>query len=273
MIRPARVSGFSVGSGRRRRSALTAVLGVAGCALITSAAAAKTALDEASAKDPYERLNRVFFYANGALDFLVIRPAAITFKRTAPRPLREGLANAFSNMGEPTVAINDVLQGHGKAASHTVARFIANSTLGVAGLFDVAAANGLPHHDNDFGITLARRGVSSGPYLIVPVLGPATLRDAFGELGELLIDPFTYLRYPQSTAVGVARGVDIGLDQRAAEDKQIKTMVASATDIYASIRSYYLQDREGQIAGKRTDLQAMPNFDDAAPAPAPGTPK
>jgi phospholipid-binding lipoprotein MlaA len=266
MTGPPRDLRFSVGSGRRRRRALTLALGVAGCALLTSGAAANTALDEARAKDPYERLNRVFFYANGALDFLIIRPAAITFKRVAPRPMREGLANAFSNMGEPTVAINDVLQGHGKAASHTVARFLANSTLGVAGLLDVAAANGLPHHDNDFGITLARGGVRSGPYIIVPVLGPATLRDAFGELGELLIDPFTYLRYPQSTAVGVARGVDIGLDQRAASDKQIKTILASATDVYASIRSYYLQDRESQIAGKHADLQALPTFDDAAPA-------
>ncbi|WP_158912536.1 VacJ family lipoprotein [Caulobacter sp. S45] len=230
-------------------------------------AAAKTALDEASAPDRFEKVNRVVFYANGALDFIVIRPAAMTYKRVTPRPIRTGLRNAFSNMGEPTVAINDVLQGHGKKAVRTVGRFAMNSTVGVAGLFDVAQGAGLKHHDNDFGITLAHHGVRSGPYLFLPVLGPATVRDAAGFAITIGIDPFTYLRFPQSTPVIVSRIVETALDERATEDPEIKAIMAQATDVYASIRSLYLQNREAQISGGKIDPGQLPDFDSSAPDP------
>jgi len=234
---------------------------------------ADTAQDEALAPDPYQKVNRVFFYANGALDFLVIRPVAIGYKRIMPRPIRTGLRNAFSNMGEPTIAMNDIFQGHGKKAVHTVARLAINSTVGLGGLIDVASANGLPHHDNDFGITLAKRGVHSGPYVFLPVIGPGTVRDAVGYLVNIGLDPFTYVRFTGSSQLGYARFVGRGLDERASADKNIKTIMASSTDPYASIRSYYLQNREGQIAGGKVDINALPSFDEgpAKPTPQPQT--
>jgi len=253
------------------RAAILMAAAVAVTGLAAAPAFANTAQDEASAPDPYEKMNRVFFYANGALDFLVIRPVSIGYKRIMPRPIRTGLRNAFSNMGEPTVAMNDIFQGHGKKAVHTVARLAMNSTVGLGGLIDVASVNGLPHHDNDFGITLAKRGVHSGAYLFLPVIGPGTVRDAVGYLVNIGLDPFTYVRFTGSTPLGYARFVGRGLDERASSDKNIKTIMASSTDPYASIRSYYLQNREGQIAGGKVDINALPSFDEG-PAKPQGTP-
>ena len=228
-------------------------------------ASAATAHDEATAPDPFEKLNRVVFYANGALDFLVVRPAAMTYKRLMPRFIRTGLHNAFSNMSEPAILLNDALQGHGKKAAKTLGRFAVNSTVGVGGVFDVASRSGLTHHDNDFGITLARWGVHSGPYIFIPILGPATVRDGVGDLVNIGIDPFTYARFPHSEVVYVGRSVETGLDQRAASDKDIKAITATATDDYASIRSYFLQSREADITGKKADLKTLPDFDDPEP--------
>ncbi|MGC1300813.1 MAG: VacJ family lipoprotein [Caulobacteraceae bacterium] len=259
----------TAGAARIRNRGLLIAGGLASVWLLAGPAIAATATDEATAPDRFEKVNRVVFYANGALDFIVIRPAAMTYKRLAPRPIRTGLRNAFSNMGEPTIALNDALQGHGKKAVRTVGRFAVNSTAGVAGLFDVAHGVGLDHHDNDFGITLARHGVVSGPYLFLPVLGPATVRDAAGYAINIAIDPFTYLRFQQSTAVTVARQVETALNERAEEDPDIKALTASATDIYASIRSGYLQAREAQITGGQIDANHLPDMDDPAPGPKP----
>jgi phospholipid-binding lipoprotein MlaA len=257
------------------RAALFIAASLAALSLNAQSASAATARDEASAPDPFEKINRVFFYANGVLDFLVIRPAASTYKRLTPRPIRTGLHNAFSNMSEPVVLLNDALQGHGKKAIKTFGRFAENSTLGVLGLFDVASQSGLPFHDNDFGITLAHWGVKSGPYIFIPILGPATLRDGFGDLGNIGLSPFTYVRFPHSEAVYVGRTVATGLDQRMASDKDIKTIVATATDDYASIRSYFLQNREADIVGgKKGDITNLPDFGepDAAKPASPGLP-
>ncbi|MHB8286198.1 MAG: MlaA family lipoprotein [Caulobacteraceae bacterium] len=228
-------------------------------------ASAKTATDEATAKDPFEKVNRGLFLANGGLDIVVIRPASMTYKRVMPRLIRTGLHNAFSNMGEPTVAMNDILQGHGKKAVVSIGRLAVNSTVGLGGLLDVASRNGLPHHDNDFGITLAKRGFPAGPYLFLPLLGPATTRDAAGYLLAIGLDPFTYLRFPGSTPIEYGKFVGIAFEQRADADKAIKAITATSTDDYASFRSAYLQNREAQITGGQVDVQSLPTFDDAKP--------
>ena len=249
----------------RMKMGLLLAGGVLALSLTAQSATAATAHDEATAPDPFEKLNRVVFYANGALDFLVIRPAAMTYKRLTPRFIRTGLHNAFTNMSEPTVIMNDALQGHGKKAARTLGRFALNSTAGLGGLLDVAAQSGLKHHDNDFGITLARWGAHSGPYIFIPILGPATVRDAVGALVNIGLDPFTYTRFPHSEIVYVGRSVETGLDQRAASDKDIKAITATATDDYASIRSYFLQSREADITGEKTDIKALPDFGDPEP--------
>lgn len=252
---------------------------VAGCVFLTASGQgvqAKTRLDEANAPDPLSKINRVLFYADGVLDFFLIRPAAMTYRRLTPRPIRTGVWHAMSNLGEPSIAINDLLQGHGVTAAKTVARFIGNTSLGLGGFFDVAARAGLRRHANDGGVTLAKYGVSSGPYIFIPILGPGTARDFVGQIMDIGLNPLTYLHYPQSTAVGTGRTISDGLEDRAAADKQIKIMVATSTDIYASIRSYYLQSRAAQISGGALDINSLPAFDptddEAVKSPTPAPP-
>src|SRR5271170_3569029 len=123
----------------------TALSGIAAAPALAAASA-----NPAVRSDPYEGMNRAFFSFHMFLDRHAFRPLAIGYKRIMPRFIRTGLHNAFSNIGEPVVAINDALQGHGVKAGKTVVRFVGDSTFGLAGLFDVATPVGLPHHDNDF---------------------------------------------------------------------------------------------------------------------------
>jgi len=223
--------------------------------------------------DPLEGANRAFFAFNQCLDHILIRPAAMTYQRVLPNPVRQGLRNAASNLGEPSVAVNDILQGRGSRGLKSAARFAINSTVGVFGLFDLARRAGLSHHPNDFGITLARFGVTAGPYLVIPVAGPNTVRDALGNLADLALNPLAYARYTGDKAVGITSVVSAGLDTRAEADQSLKALEASATDPYASLRSFWLQNREAQITGGKINLDALPDFDaTSAPAAQPSQP-
>jgi len=253
--------------GRAIRTTLLIACGVAVLSLPAGRASAAVQGAETTS-DPFESVNRVFFAVHGFLDVVILRPLAIGYKRIMPRPIRTGLHNAISNLSEPVVAANDILQGHGKKAARTLTRFVGDSTFGIGGLFDVATAAGLPHHGNDFGITLAHYGVKPGPYLFIPLLGPTTVRDGFGSLVDIGLNPLTYARYNGDTEVGAVSVVAGGLDLRAAQDKNLKALEASATDVYASLRSFYLQNRQSAITGGKINLDALPSFDDPGAPPA-----
>jgi phospholipid-binding lipoprotein MlaA len=195
----------------------------------------------------------------------MFRPAAMAYVRLAPAKVRTALHNAVVNLGEPRTAVNDALQGRALRTLKSVVRFGLNTTLGIGGLFDIAGRGGLPAQPNDFGLTLAHLGAPSGPYLFIPLVGPSTLRDALGGLADLGLNPLTYIRYPGDTEIAVGSVVTDGLYQRAAADGDLKAMAATATDLYASYRSYYLQNREAAIAGGRIDLDRLPDFDEDAP--------
>ena len=251
-----------------RRSSLTALA-------LALALAAPAVAQTAGARnpDPYEHWNRKVFAFNQKLDAKVLRPAALTWKRVVPSVIREGLRNALSNLGEPVVFFNDVLQGRADDASITLQRFIVNSTAGMAGVADVAKAYGRPHHDNGFGITLGRYGAGPGPYIYLPVIGPNDGRDLFGSGVDTLLNPRTWIGYSARTATGVADTVAGGLNLRADADADLQTLKASATDEYATLRSLYLQNRQAQIRGEAVDVNALPDFDDpgsTSPA-APGS--
>ena len=225
----------------------------------------------ASLDDPWERTNRRFFAINEVLDRRAFRPGAVFYKHAAPRPIRTALRHAFSNLGEPLVAVNDLLQGRFGLAGRTLSRLAVNTTFGLAGLLDVATPGGLPHHDNGFGLTLGRYGVRSGPYVYLPVLGPSTVRDLAGGGVDVALNPLTWTRYPYDYAVGASSTVLGGLDKRAEADNDLKALKALSTDEYASLRSFYLQNRQAQVTGRQVDVNALPEFDapaDAAPAAA-----
>lgn len=203
--------------------------------------------------DPLEGFNRRMFGLNQTLDRHVFRPAALGYRHVVPKPLRSGIRNFFSNLGEPIVFLNDVLQLKPKRAARTFVRFVINTGVGIGGLFDIAKRKGvdLPHHANSLGDTLALWGVRSGPYLFLPLVGPSDLRDFAGGQVDGLVLP-TVVGHPfDRTAYRLTKTVLTGLDQRAEADADLRALFAGAVDPYATLRSVYLQSRQGEIDGLR----------------------
>lgn len=199
--------------------------------------------------DPLEGFNRRMFRGQQSFDRRFFRPVALGYKHALPRPARSGIRNFFSNLGEPIVFLNYLLQLKPGKAAETFGRFVLNSTLGVGGLFDIAKSPdiNLPHRPNGLGNTLARYGVKSGPYLFLPFVGPTTLRDLAGGQADGLVlplavgSPFDRLEYQ------IPRGVLTGLDRRAEADDDLQALFDGAVDPYATLRSVYLQNRQGEI--------------------------
>jgi phospholipid-binding lipoprotein MlaA len=207
------------------------------------------AADLKPADDPLEGFNRISFEVSMALDKALIRPAAMVYKTVVPKPLRDGARNALSNLGEPLVFLNDLLQGKPERALRTLGRFLLNSVLGLGGLFDIAKEKKfkLPHHPNSLGNTLGFYGIGPGPYVYLPLLGPTTLRDAVGSVQGRIPGAFGINPLDEVDGLGVAATVVGGLDQRAENDFELKTLLDDAIDPYATFRSTWLQDREGEI--------------------------
>lgn len=213
--------------------------------------------------DPLEGFNRTMFDAHQKFDHAVLRPVAMGYKHAVPKPVRSGLRNVLSNLTEPIVFLNDLLQLKPLHALKTLGRFVFNSTLGLGGLLDVAKLPGfkLPHRPNGFGDTLGYYGVKPGPYLFLPFVGPTDLRDLLGGQADGLVlpiavgDPFDRLEYQ------IPKGVVSGLDQRAEADQDLNALFGTAVDPYATLRSVYLQDRAGEIAALkhgRTKVSTSP---------------
>jgi phospholipid-binding lipoprotein MlaA len=198
--------------------------------------------------DPLEGLNRRFYAINQGLDRAIVRPLALGYAKIVPKPVRAGVRHFFTNLTEPIVFLNDLLQIQPKRAVGTLGRFVINTTLGLAGLIDVAKGEKLPHRSNGFGNTLGAYGVKAGPYLYLPILGPSDLRDLGGGAADGLVLP-TLIGSPfNRTDYRIASTVLNGLDQRAEVDSELTTLTNSALDPYATLRSVYLQSRAAAIA-------------------------
>lgn len=213
--------------------------------------------------DSLEGFNRAMFSAWRALDKAAYRPAAMAYKHVAPKPLRTGIRHVLSNIGEPLVFLNFVLQGKPRSASRTLARFVVNSTIGLGGLIDAAKHKSvnLPHRDNSFGSTLALYGVRPGPYIFLPILGPSTVRDLFGSVAQGLVLPMAVGKPFDTLEYQVTTGVVGGLDQRAEADDQLRALLSGAVDPYASLRSAWFQNRVAQIDALRGDKPQEPQTD------------
>ncbi|MFI4973617.1 MAG: VacJ family lipoprotein [Caulobacterales bacterium] len=254
-----------------RPSSLAAVIGLMVLSLAPActgpcAAAPQTApAARASNPDPWERSNRQLYAFHNALDRALFRPAALFLERVLPGPAGDAVHSFLTNLREPVVVLNDTLQLRFGAAGRASARFVANSTIGLLGFIDVAGHAGIPHHDNDFGITLGRYGFASGPYLFIPLFGPTTVRDGVGRAVDLFIDPFNAIHYHAQLEFQASRTVLGGLDLRARSEGELDALLGNAADPYATLRSAYLQDRQGQIRGG--EVPELPPIDDpAAPA-------
>jgi phospholipid-binding lipoprotein MlaA len=215
--------------------------------------------------DPWESFNRKVFSVFQSVDRVALRPAAIFYSRATPKLLQTGLRNAFRNLHEPIVFVNDVFQVRFQNAGVTLGRLAMNTTFGFAGLFDPATGAGLPYHDNGFGTTLGRYGVPPGPYLFAA--GPTDVRDAIGSGVDILSDPLTWINFDGRLGFGIGRGVVSTLDDRAEADPQLKALNAMSTDEYASLRSLYLQNRAAQITGGQVNVNDLPSFGDEPSGP------
>jgi phospholipid-binding lipoprotein MlaA len=228
--------------------------------------------------DPLEGFNRTMFSVNQSLDKAVFRPVAMGYKHVLPKPVRSGVRNFFSNLTEPVVFLNDLLQLKPKRAVKTLGRAVINTIFGIGGLLDVAKHEGLPHRANGLGNTLAYYGVKSGPYLFLPLVGPTTLRDLAGSQVDGLVLPVAVGKPFDQIEYQVPKAVVTGLDARAEADPELKSLFETALDPYATLRSVYLQSRAGDIAalhGKKGDAADSPLDDpleDPAAPPAPAEP-
>jgi phospholipid-binding lipoprotein MlaA len=198
--------------------------------------------------DPLETINRGVFAFNDVLDRFLLRPIALGYGTITPAPVKRSVRNFFSNLRAPIRLANDILQVDGTGAANTGGRFLVNSTVGILGLFDVADRLGWAHQPADFGQTLNRYGVGSGPYIVIPVLGPSTVRHGFGLVVDSFIDPLTYILdpYPRA-AVGLTEAI-VG---REALIEPLDELRAGSVDYYAALRAAYFQGRATTLAKGR----------------------
>lgn len=226
-------------------------------------------------RDPLEPINRAVYTFNDGVDHLLIKPAAEFYRFAVPEFMRTGVSNFFSNINDVIVALNSLLQGKLTQAGSDVARLIVNSTVGVLGLFDVATEIGLEKHNEDFGQTLGYWGIGDGPYLVLPFLGPSSVRDAVGWVGDFYTWPITYVEPDRDRNILIAvRFVTARADLLEAS----RILETAALDPYEFVRDAFLQRRRNLVYdGKpppdeddfEDEAKPKPSAPESAPAPAP----
>ena len=184
-----------------------------------------------------------------ALHRYAIDPVERVYFYTVPQPARSGLHNFLFNLETPAVLANDVFQGRLDRAGATLSRFVVNSTLGVAGLLDVAKMAGIPYRDNDFGATLATYGVSDYPYLLVPVIGPSNPRDLSGKVVDFLLDPLHFVTLPGGILTSAGHAGLHELDKRSVDAGELDMLARTAPDAYAVERTRAHEARAAQLSG------------------------
>ncbi|MFD0724941.1 MlaA family lipoprotein [Lysobacter brunescens] len=195
--------------------------------------------------DPWEKYNRQMHRFNNAVDRSIAKPLARAYVKVVPRPMRLGVSNFFNNLGQPVSALNALLQGKPKQAGQSLGRFLMNSTLGLAGLFDPATSAKIPNRSEDFGQTLGKWGWKRSRYVELPLFGPRTVRDTFGMLGDAPLSPTRRIGN-DATRVGLQglQLVDLRTQLMATD-----SLREGATDDYALVRDAWLQRRQYQIHG------------------------
>ncbi|MEQ1517671.1 MAG: VacJ family lipoprotein [Usitatibacteraceae bacterium] len=218
--------------------------------------------------DPLEGLNRATYAFNDTVDNVLFTPVAKGYQTVTPGFVRAGITNLFTNIGDVATALNNVLQGKGGDAASDAGRFIINSTLGVLGLFDVATPMGIEKHNADFGQTLGKWGVGSGPFLMLPFMGPSTLRDAAGRPIDAYAGYFRYVDHIPTR--NVAFGVEV-IDLRANLLGASSTLDTAALDKYQFIRDAYLQRRLRSIYDGKVPQEKLDQLEDDLVPPKQGT--
>tara|TARA_Y100000590_G_scaffold464292_1_gene633375 strand:- start:223 stop:1032 length:810 start_codon:yes stop_codon:yes gene_type:complete len=228
---------------------------------------------DASASECFEGVSRAMFSFNHALDTAVFEPVAKGF-RAIPLPIRKGIGNGVDNLRSLVTLSNNILQGDFKGAGNTAGRFVINTTVGILGIFDPAAALGLEDQGKeDFGQTMGVWGANSGCYFVLPVLGPTTARDAFGKIGNAFLDPVWHITHNnevQNDLIGndnysehnyyYYRSTD-AVNFRAKNIESFDSLEENSIDLYASVKSLYLQDRAKKIKNNKSLVETQDDSD------------
>jgi phospholipid-binding lipoprotein MlaA len=220
-------------------------------------------------RDPYERINRNVYAFNDRLDHYFLRPLAKGYVWLVPHAFRLCISSGFANMGEIRNAVNDILQAKPAGVATDTGRLVINSTLGMAGCFDVATRMGLERRNEDFGLTLARWGAGTGPYLVLPVLGPSDLRDGLGQIPDAYASPIGYIQPVRDRFILI--GVDL-IDTRANLLDATDLIDRTALDRYQFTRDAYLQRRFSLQYEGNPPLRREEDDSDAT-GPGPGATK
>jgi phospholipid-binding lipoprotein MlaA len=215
---------------------LAAVLLLGGCGTIPK--------EQRDPRDPWQPVNRAVFKFNTDFDNAFFKPAAKGYQFITPKPIDRGITNFFDNVADVTSAVNNLLQFKLSRAGSDVGRVAVNTTVGFLGFFDVASNMGIPNYKEDFGQTLGYWGIGDGPFLVLPVLGPSSVRDTFGFAGDTVVDPFFHFAEGETYwGPVVLRAVDKRADLLAAGD----LVDEAALDRYSFVRDAYLQRRRNLV--------------------------
>jgi phospholipid-binding lipoprotein MlaA len=222
-----------------------------------------------SPDDPLEPLNRATYSFNDALDRTIAKPAAKVYNRFVPQAIRTMADNFFANLGDVVVAFNDFLQLRFRDGMNDLTRVAFNSTFGIAGAIDIATPAGIPKHDQDFGLTLAHYGMASGPYLVLPLFGPSTIRDAVGfGVDQSVAAPTKYM---PPRIRNILWGIDF-VSTRARYLNATNLLEEAALDKYLFTRDAFLGHRRAQVRGE--EQEKLPVYEpEAKPAPPPPPPR
>ena len=209
----------------------------------------------------FENTSRAIFKFNMAFDNAILEPIAKGYNKL-PDPIKSGTSNFTSNIGTLLSIPNNILQGNFQQLGHSVGSFAVNTSVGILGLFNPAKKMGLKAYKEDVGQTLGSYGIGTGCYFVLPILGPTTVRDSFGLLADSFVDPFAHVTIREHELLGASgsaldyftvRGTT-ALDFRADNDKNLENLEKNSLDLYSSLKSIYLQDRENKIINS-TDTQ------------------
>lgn len=230
---------------------VTSMLGMTACA----------SAPDGEIADPIEGVNRGIFKFNDAVDTAVIRPVAKGYRKAVPQPARTGIRNVLHNLQSPQIIANNLLQGDIKGVGDSSTRFVANTLLGVGGIFDVAGKEGIKYEPEDFGQTLGVWGVGNSPYLVLPLLGPSSARDTAGMIVDTYADPLRlWLTNTDNEAWYYGKVAVSTVDKREELLDVLDDLKKNSIDYYAAVRSSYAQRREAQVRDQEGAGTAIPDI-------------
>ena len=221
-----------------------------------------------AAEECFEKTSRVVFKFNMAFDEAVIEPIAKGYNKL-PDPIKSGTSNFTSNIGILLSIPNNLLQGNFEQLGHSVGSFFINTSVGILGLFNPAEKIGFKPHKEDVGQTLGTYGISTGCYFVLPILGPTTVRDTFGLVADSFVDPFAHVTIRENELFSSSGNTldyftvkgTTAIDFRANNDVNFESLEKNSLDLYSSIKSIYLQNRENKIKNSTDDQDDWGNLD------------